>query len=59
MIKSYSRWRTEVIRWQGSGEGLVGGEYRADELMWEDPGADRTRNSQVQCAWHRGIMVGG
>lgn len=31
MIKSYSRWRTELIRCQGSGEGLVGGEYRADE----------------------------
>lgn len=27
-------------------------------LMWEDPGADRTRNSQDQCAWHTGIMVG-
>lgn len=32
MIELHCEWRTELIRWQGSGESLRGGEYRADEL---------------------------
>lgn len=54
MVKSYSRWRTEIIRWQGSGEGLVGGEYRADELHVGRPWCRQDQDQpRPVCLGHR------